>query len=128
MKMKAANSKDCQRLLLCQLNGQVASQSLNNWHLGQVCSLGLAKMIGGRGGGNRRASTTSTASFIQEQEDVKQLLLAGHYGRLGLNCTSIYDECGLEEQRFIHFSQLLPWSPMGELKSIRNLVSWIWLK
>ena len=125
MKMKAANSKDCQRLLLCQLNGQVASQSLNNWHLGQVCSLGLAKMAGGR------ASTTASSSVargMQEQEDVKQLLLAGHYGRLGLNCTAIYDECGLEEQRFIHFSQLLPWSPMGELKSIRNLVSWIWLK
>ena len=48
MKMKAANSKDCQRLLLCQLNGQVSSQSLNNWHLSQVCSLGLAKMVSGR--------------------------------------------------------------------------------
>ena len=47
MKMKAANSKDCQRLLLCQLNGQVSGQSLNNWHLGQVCSLGLAKMASG---------------------------------------------------------------------------------
>ena len=59
---------------------------------------------------------------------MKQLLLAGHYGRLGLNCTDIYDECGIEEQRFIHFSQLLPWSPMGELKSIQNLVSWMWLR
>ena len=47
MKMKAANSKDCQRLLLCQLNGQVSGQSLNNWHLSQVCSLGLAKMVSG---------------------------------------------------------------------------------
>ena len=68
MKMKAANSKDCQRLLLCQLNGQVSSQSLNNWHLSQVCSLGLAKMVSGHMKTTADSEVHSTAAESRMQQ------------------------------------------------------------
>jgi hypothetical protein len=108
MSMLAANSKDCQRLHFCQVNDQVSSQSRHHWELAEICSLGVAKY-----------------AAKNHFNDLNQLLLAGKYGRQGLNCTQIYDECSLNELRFIEFAQLLPWSPVGELKFVRNLVSWM---
>ena len=71
MKMKAANSKDCQRLLLCQLNGQVSGQSLNNWHLGQVCSLGLAKMASGSRTASMQNMVIQVIKFSTEGYKIK---------------------------------------------------------
>ena len=73
MKMKAANSKDCQRLLLCQLNGQVSGQSLNNWHLGQVCSLGLAKMASGSRTASMQNMVIRVIKFSREGYKIKQI-------------------------------------------------------
>ena len=52
--------------------------------------------------------------------------LAGQYGRQGLNCTKLYEDCNINEQTFIEFAQLMPWSPVGELKHLEKLVSWVW--
>ena len=111
MKLQAANSKDCQRLLLCQLNQEISEENSNSWNLSQVCSLGISKFAARR-----------------NETDMKYLLLASEYGRSGLNCSQIYDDCGKNEQRFINYAQLEAWSPVGELKHIRNLVSWVWTK
>ena len=73
MKMKAANSKDCQRLLLCQLNGQVSGQSLNNWHLGQVCSLGLAKMASGSHTASMQNMVIRVIKFSTEEYKIRYI-------------------------------------------------------
>ena len=62
----------------------------------------------------------------QNQTDFKELLLAGQYGRQGLNCTELYKDCNINEQTFIEFARLMPWSPVGELKYVEKLVSWVW--
>ena len=62
----------------------------------------------------------------KNDNDFKELLLAGQYGRQGLNCTKLYEDCNLNEKTFIEFAQLMPWSPVGELKHLKKLVSWVW--
>lgn len=108
MRIQAANSKDCQRLEMCLVNEDTAPQ---DWVLSQICSLGVAKF-----------------AAQSNQTDVKLLLLAGQYGRSGLNCSQIYDECSLNEQRFIDYAQVFSWNPLGELKHVQNLVQWIFNK
>ena len=84
MKILAANSKDCQRLHFCLVNEQIASSnSLDHWELSQICSLGVAKFAAGK-----------------NQTDLKLLLMAGQYGRSGLDCNRIYKDCGFNEQRY----------------------------
>merc|ERR1712001_451168 len=108
MKSVTANSKDCQRLHFCRVNDQTAHQSLLNWQLSEICTLGLAYKL------------------VHKENDLKELLLAGQYGRQGLNCTKLYEDCNINEQKFIEFAQLMPWSPVGELKHLEKLVSWVW--
>ena len=98
---------------MCDLNHEIAGQDSDHWNLSQICSLAVSKFATKKSKG---------------QNDLKQFLSAAEYGRLGLNCSLIYDECGLNEQRFIKYAQLEAWSPVGELKHVRNLVSWIWTK
>ena len=107
MQLQVAATKDCQRLHFCKTNEEVSRQGRYQWEISEICSLKI------------------TSKLVKNQHDAKELLLAGQYGRLGLNCTAIYDDCGLNEKRFIEHSRLMPWSPMGELKKIRNLVTWI---
>ena len=109
MRSIAANSKDCQRWHFCHTNDQISRQSLFNWQLAEVCTLGMAYKLG-----------------HQNQTDFKELLLAGQYGRQGLNCTELYKDCNINEQTFIEFARLMPWSPVGELKYVEKLVSWVW--
>ena len=107
MKLLSSNSKDCQRKLFCETNEAVSRTSVTGWTLAEVISLGMVRL-----------ATRSKA-------DKDHLILSGQYGRAGLNCTQIYDECSVNEQRFVTFAtQLLPWSPVGELRYIRNLVGW----
>ncbi len=110
MKIAAANSKDCQRLLMCQVNKELASRSIRDWQLSEICSLGIARR------------------FSKSDTDFKQLLLAANYGRIGLDCMQIYDDCGAHELRFIEYARILSWSPVGELRHVENLVSWMWSK
>lgn len=109
MKSIAANSKDCQRWHFCHTNDQISRQSLFNWQLAEISTLGMAYKLG-----------------HQNQTDFKELLLAGQYGRQGLNCTELYEDCNINEQTFIEFARLMPWSPVGELKYVEKLVSWVW--
>ena len=106
MRLQVAATKDCQRLHFCETNEENSKHGKVQWELSEICSLGIAK-------------------FTKNPNDFKELLLAGQYGRMGLNCTAIYEDCGLNEKRFIEYSRFLPWNPMGELKKIRNLASWI---
>ena len=57
MKSVTANSKDCQRLHFCRVNDQVAHQSLLNWQLSEICTLGLAYKL------------------VHKENDLKELLL-----------------------------------------------------
>ena len=57
MKSVTANSKDCQRLHFCRVNNQVAHQSLLNWQLSEICTLGLAYKL------------------VHKENDLKELLL-----------------------------------------------------
>ena len=40
----------------------------------------------------------------------------------------IYPDCNSAEWRFIQVSNLLPWSPVGDLKSVEKLVGWAFTK
>jgi hypothetical protein len=40
----------------------------------------------------------------------------------------IYSDCSQAEWRFMSVSSLLPWSPVGELKFVENLVKWAFNK
>ena len=43
MKLQSANSKDCQRLLMCDLNHVISGQDSDHWNLSQICSLAVSK-------------------------------------------------------------------------------------
>ena len=86
-----------------------AQESVLNWHLAEISSLGMAYKLAAKNG-----------------NDFKELLLAGQYGRQGLNCTRLYEDCNINEKTFIEFTRLMPWSPVGELKHLKKLVSWVW--
>ena len=107
MKLQVAATKDCQRLHFCRTNEEASKEGRMQWEISEICSLKIAQKI------------------AKNPNDVKELLLSGQYGRLGLNCTKIYSDCSLNEKRFIEYSRLLSWSPMGELKKLKNLVTWI---
>ena len=68
-------------------------------------------------------STSTSSSYVTF---ISKFFLAGQYGRQGLNCTKLYEDCNINEQTFIEFAQLMPWSPVGELKHLKKLVSWVW--
>ena len=57
MKSVTANSKDCQRLHFCRVNDQIAHQSLLNWQLSEICTIGLAYKL------------------VHKENDLKELLL-----------------------------------------------------
>ena len=111
LKLLSSNSKDCQRKFFCEVNEAASRTSLVGWTLAEVISLGIARLAS------------------KSQADKDHLVLSGQYGRAGLNCTQIYQECNVNEQRFVAFAtQLLPWSPVGELRYIENLVAWALMK
>ena len=56
-----------------------------------------------------------------------QLVLAGKYGRNGINCTEIY-ECDEENRNFINIVDAFKWSPVADLKSIEKLIIWAYKK
>ncbi len=106
-KMLASNSKDCQRKYFCEVNEAVSRSSSLNWVLAEVASLGVAKHA------------------TRNPKDRDHLILSGKYGRAGLNCSLIYDECNPNEQRFVTYAtDIFPWSPSGERRYLENLVGW----
>ena len=56
------------------------------------------------------------------------LMLAGKYGRNGINCTEIYDDCDEENRNFINIVDAFKWSPVADLKSIEKLLLWAYNK
>ena len=58
----------------------------------------------------------------------KRIMQAGKYGRSGLNCTAIFDQCEAENWNFINIAGAFTWSPVAELKAIEKLVSWAYSK
>ena len=58
----------------------------------------------------------------------KRLVLAGKYGRNGVNCTAIYDKCEEENMNFINIVDAFKWSPIADLKSVEKLVTWAYNK
>ena len=58
----------------------------------------------------------------------KRLVLAGKYGRNGVNCTETYDECEEENRNFINIVDAFKWSPVADLKSIEKLLLWAYNK
>lgn len=111
LKLLVTNSKDCQRLHFCEANESTSKKSLIDWNISEVLSLRTAQLVA-----------------KSAQNDLKDLLLAGQYGRIGLNCSELYKDCNANELRFTEFAQLMAWSPVGELKHMRSLVSWMLTK
>jgi len=58
----------------------------------------------------------------------KRIIQAGKYGRGGLNCTAIFDQCEAENWNFINIADVFTWSPVADLKAIEKLVSWAYSK
>ena len=58
----------------------------------------------------------------------RRIIQAGQYGRRGLNCTAIFDQCEAENWNFINIADAFTWSPVAELKAIEKLVTWAYSK
>ena len=58
----------------------------------------------------------------------KRLVLAGKYGRHGVNCSEMYEECEEENKNFINIVDAFKWSPVASLTSLEKLIFWAYNK
>ena len=61
-------------------------------------------------------------------EQRNRLVLAGKYGRSGVNCSEVYDQCEQENINFIKILDVFKWSPVADLKHVEKLVAWAYNK
>ena len=61
-------------------------------------------------------------------EQRNRLVLAGKYGRSGVNCSEVYDQCEQENINFINILDVFKWSPVADLKYVEKLVAWAYNK
>ena len=111
MRSHSTTSLSCLETLFCETSEISARRGGFSQIIAEMSSLLLSKQI-------------PNLKPVQR----KRLVLAGKYGRNGVNCTEIYDECEDENRNFINIVDAFKWSPVADLKSIEKLITWAYNK
>ena len=56
------------------------------------------------------------------------LVIAGKYGRSGLNCTKLVSDCENENWNFMNMADTFLWSQYASINSLEKLISWAYHK
>ena len=97
----------CLELMFCESGERTARHGGFSSVLAETTSLALARSLPALNGPGRL-----------------RLLRAGRYGRLGLDCTAIYDSCETENWNFVHNAESFTRSTVGNFNNIERLLSW----
>ena len=111
MRSHSATSITCLETLFCESSESSAKRGGFSYVIAEMSSLLLSQLL---------------PSLKPGQRD--RVLMAGKYGRSGVNCSEIYNECEEENMNFINIVDAFRWSPVADLKSVEKLVAWAYSK
>ena len=111
MRSHSAPSVSCLETLFCESSESCARRGGFSYVIAEMSSLLLSELL---------------PKLKPEQRN--RLVLAGKYGRSGVNCSEVYDQCEQENINFINILDVFKWSPVADLKYVEKLVAWAYNK
>ena len=111
MRSHSSPSVSCLETLFCESSESCARRGGFSYVIAEMSSLLLSELL---------------PKLKPEQRN--RLVLAGKYGRSGVNCSEVYDQCEQENINFINILDVFKWSPVADLKYVEKLVAWAYNK
>ena len=111
MKSHVTRSITCLEKLFCESSQTAARRGGMSYVTAEMSSLLLAKSL-----------PNLKQSYRQ------RLVLAGKYGRSGLDCQKIFDNCEQENWNFANLVESFMWSSVADRNSVEKMVNWAYNK
>ena len=107
MKSHVTRSISCLEKLFCKTNQETSARGGFSSVTAEMSSLLIAKNLPKLSENNR-----------------KRLILSGKYGRSGLDCDQLYEQCEEENENFANIAEAFTWSSVASFDSLTRLVDW----